>query len=243
MILLAIDKAKRKQMEDLLFGVFDDLDPTKTNSAKYRALFSKMSDANFDSFFKDFFASEDEYFVLDVVDYERDLKIEDVERAAKRLGVPLFERVVMPFVNKDKENPVITKFEVPVGFIHTKRMQQILSKKNTTSTEIGSRSALTGQVVGRDKNARDSDSENFALVTIDATETLREFMGPRADDMVMKNEMYSNIAQKGFVSLQGLTNDVDNKVTLNAVDVHLIGMGIKSDLITDGLHVKKTLNK
>jgi hypothetical protein len=240
---MAIDKAKRKKMEDLIYGVFDDLDPTKTNSNKYRATFGAMSDQQFDAFFKRFFASEDEYLVLDVVDYERDLKIEDVEKAAKRLGVPLFEKVAIPFVNKDSENPVITKYEVPVGYIHTKRMQQILSKKNTTSTEVGSRSALTGQVVGRDKNARDSDSENFALVTIDAQDTLREFMGPRADDMVMKNEMYSHIAQKGFVSLDTLTNDVDNKATLNAIDVHLIGMGIKSDVITDGLVVKQTLSK
>jgi len=239
---MAISKATRKKMEDLIYNVFDDLDSTKTNSSKYRDMFKTMNDAQFDSFFKKFFATEDEYLVLDVVDYERDLKIEDVEKAAKRLGVPLFERVVMPFANNNKENPVITKFEVPVGFIHVKRMQQILSKKNTTSTEVSSRSALTGQVVGRDKNARDSDTENFALVTIDATETLRELMGPRADDMVMKNEMYSSIAQKGFVSLSTLTNDVDNKVTLNAVDVHLIGMGIKSDLITNGLVVKKTLD-
>jgi len=239
---MAIDKAKRKKMEDLIYQVFDDLDSSKTNSNKYRDIFGKMSDQQFDTFFKQFLATEDEYLVLDVVDYERDLKIEDVEKAAKRLGVPLFEKVALPFVNKNTDNPVLTKFEVPVGFIHVKRMQQILSKKNTTSTEVSSRSALTGQVVGRDKNARDSDSENFALVTIDATDTLREFMGPRADDMVMKNEMYSSIAQKGFVSLNTLTNDVDNKVTLNAVDVHLIGMGIKSDLITGGLTVKKTLN-
>jgi hypothetical protein len=239
---MAINKATRKKMEDLIYGVFDDMDSSKTNSNKYRQMFSKMNDQQFDTFFKKFFASEDEYLVIDVVDYERDLRIEDVEKAAKRLGVPLFEKVAMPFVNKDTNNPIMTKFEVPVGFIHVKRMQQILSKKNTTSTEVGSRSALTGQVVGRDKNARDSDSENFALVTIDATETLRELMGPRADDMVMKNEMYSSIAKNGFVSLNGLTNDVDNKVTLNAVDVHLIGMGIKSDLITDNLTVKKTLN-
>jgi NADH dehydrogenase/NADH:ubiquinone oxidoreductase subunit G len=240
---MAIDKAKRKKMEDLIYQVFDALDPTKSNSAKYRQMFSKMSDAQFDSFFKQFFANPDEYLVLDVTDYERDLRIENVEKAAKILDVPLFEKVAMPFVNKNPNQPILTKYEVPVGYVHIKRVQQILSKKNTTSTETGSRSALTGQVVGRDKNARDSDTENFALVTIDATDTLRELMGPRADDMVMKNEMYAQIAQKGFVSLQGLPNDVDNKVTLNAVDVHLIGMGIKSDLVTDSLAVKKTLNR
>jgi hypothetical protein len=240
---MAIDKAKRKKMEDLIYSTFDALDPTKTNSNKYRDLFRKMSDVQFDSFFKKFFANPDQYLTLDVVDYERDLKIEDVQKAAKQLGVELFEKVAMPFVNKDTNKPVITKFEVPVGFIHLKRMQQVLSKKNTTSTEVGSRSALTGQVVGRDKNARDSDSENFSLVTIDANKTLEEFMGPRSDDMVMKNQMYSTIAQKGYVSLEDLTSDVDNKATLNAVDVHLIGMGIKSDLVTDGMVLKKTLKK
>lgn len=121
-------------------------------------------------------------------------------------------------------------------------MQQTLYKKNTTSTDIGVRSALTGQVTGKDKNARDSDSENFALVTLEAEATLREFLGPRADDMVMKNEMYSDISRKGYTNLSGLTNDTDNKTTLNAVDVRFIGMGLKSDLVTKGLVLKKTLN-
>lgn len=240
---MPIDKARRKSMEALIYKVFDALDETKINSNKYRDMFEKMSDAEFDRFFKEFFQDENQYLVLDVVDYERDLRMEHVENAAKILGVPLFERVVTPHVNKDSDNPVITKAAVPVGYIHVKRVQQILSKKNTTSTEISSRSALTGQVVGRDKNARDSDSENFALVTIGAENILREFMGPRADDMVMKNEMYSSISQKGFVSLDTLTDNVDNKVTLNALDVHLIGMGIKSDLVTEGLILKKTLSK
>lgn len=240
---MSIDKNKRKKMESLIYQVFDALDETGTNTKKYKDMFSKMSDKEFDDFFKQLFSNEDEYLVLDVVDYERDLRIEHVEKAANILGVPLFEKVVMPFVNMDTENPIVTKYEVPVGYVHIKRVQQILSKKNTTSTDISSRSALTGQVVGKDKNARDSDAENFALVTIDAENTLREFLGPRADDLVMKNEMYSEISRKGFVSLEELTSDVNNKITLNAIDVHLIGMGIKSDLVTDGLMVKKTLNE
>ncbi|MOA44133.1 hypothetical protein D3C78_1663620 [compost metagenome] len=61
--------------------------------------------------------------------------------------------------------------------------------------------------------------------------------------MVMKNEMHSSIAQKQFVSLNSLTNNVANKTTLNAVDVQLIAMGVKSDLVTDGLAVRKTIKK
>jgi len=238
---MAITKQTRQRMEDLVYSVFDELDPTGSNTAKYKELFGKMSDVQFDKFFKDFFNNEEQYLVLDVIDYELNLQIEDVERAAKVLDVPLFEKVVMPFVNNSIESPVVTQYEVPVGYIHIKRVQQILTKKNSTSTEISTRSAITGQVVGKDKNARDSDQENFALVTLDAQNTLRELMGPRSDDMVMKNQMYSSIAHKGYVSLDELTNDVVNKTTLNSVDVHLIGLGIKSDLITQGLLVKKTI--
>lgn len=240
---MSIDKNKRKKIENLIYAVFDALDPSKTNTNKYMDYFEQLSDTQFDSFFKQFFADENQYLILDVVDYEREFKIENVEAAAKIMNVPLFEKVVMPFVNGDPNNPIVTKYEVPVGYAHEKRVQQILSKKNTTSTEISSRSAVTNQVVGKDKNARDSDQENFALVTLNATDCLRELLGGRADDMVMKNEMYSSIAQKGYVSLNQLTNNVENKTTLNTIDVHLIGMGIKSDLVTDGLVVKRTLKE
>lgn len=239
---MALTPAKRKQMEDIIYSTFTALDPTGVNTEKYKQMFSKMNNAQFDTFFKKFFKDENMYLTLDTVEYENSLKLEYVEKAAKILDIPLFEKIAMPFINKDKEHPVVTKYECPVGYIHIKRMQQILSKKNTTSTEISQRSQLTGQVTGKDKNARDSDQENFALVTMEADNTLRELLGPRADDNVMKTQMYNEIARKGYVSINELTNKVENKTTLNTVDVYLIGMGIKSDLVTDGLVVNKTLN-
>lgn len=238
---MTITKNKRKEMGTLIYNVFDALDPSEITTNRYRQMFKKMSDVQFDTFFKQFFSNDMMYLTLDIVDYERDLTIENVEKAAKILDVPLFEKVVTPFVNGNTQNPVITKFEVPVGYVHCKRVQQMLSKKNSTSTDIGQRSALTGQVVGKDKNGRESDTENFALLSINAHHILREFNGPRADDMTMKSDMYSQISQTGFVSLDTLNNSVENKTTLNTLDVYMIGMGIKSDLITDGLHVKKTL--
>lgn len=240
---LVISKQTRKEMEDMIYGVFDALDKTKANGDKYRAMFGKMSDAEFSKFFDGFFKDENQYLILDIIDYERDVRMEDIEQAANLLDVPLFEKVMLPHINMDTNEPVLTKYEVPVGYVPTKRMQQTLAKKNTTSTDASSRSALTNQVVGKDKNARDSDTENFALVALDATDNLRELLGPRSDDMVMKNEMYSSIAQKQFVSLDALTNDLKNKTTLNAVDVHLMAMGLKSDLVTDGLAVGKTVKK
>jgi hypothetical protein len=238
---MAISKEKRKKMEELIYATFTALDPTKTNTTKYKLFFQDMTDAQFDSFFKKFFASDNEYLVLDVVDYERDLKMQDIEKAAKIVGSELYDYVALPYRNMDKEHPVITKFKVPVGYAPIKRVQQMVAKKNTSSIDISQRSATTGQVTGKDKNARDNDTECFALVTLGATETLKEFQGPRADDLVMKTEMYNQIATNGYVDLNKLTNKVENKTTLNTIDTYLTCMGIKSDLVTDGLLLKKTL--
>lgn len=238
---MAINKATRNKMEKLIYDTMSALDPSNTSADKYKNMFKKMSDAEFDKYFKTLFSNEDEYLVLDIIDYERTLTIENIEKAAKVIDIPLFEKVAMPFLSPDENQPIITKYEVPVGYIHCKRVQQFLRKKNSTSTDIGMRSALSGQVMGKDKNARDSDQENNALVTLGAENILRELMGPRADDPVMKDQMYSNIAKNGYVSLEDLDSDVKNKVTLNTVDVFFTGMGIITDLVTPGLVVKKTL--
>lgn len=239
---MATFKEKRKKMETLIYDTFSALDPTGTNTEKYKSMFSKMTDTEFNSFFKKFFKDENMYLILDIVNYERDVTIGQIEKAAKVLGIPLFEKVAMPFITGDKEHPVLSKQEVPVGYVHMKRMQQIRSKKNGMSTDITTRSAITGQITGKDKNGRESDAENFGLVTLNADAALREFMGPRADDMVMKTEMYAKIAKDGYVSLSDLTSKLENKTTLNTVDAFFIGMGIKTDLVTEGLVLRKTLD-
>lgn len=172
-----IKKQTRKEMEETIYKTFALLDTSRENTKKYKAIFSTMSDAQFDSFFKEFFRNEDEYLTLDIVTYEREPSMDDVEKAAKYLGVPLYERIAFPHMSSDPSEPFVTPFEVPVGYIHVKRLQQMRRKKNSTSTEILQRDAKTGQVTGHDKNSRSSDMENFAMTTYGATQALREFLG------------------------------------------------------------------
>ena len=79
--------------------------------------------------------------------------------------------------------------------------------------------------------------------TIGADKALAEFMGPRADDRVMELEMLDQINKNGYTELDTLTNHLENKTTLVTLDVYLLGMGIKSDLITNGLAINRTINK
>ena len=232
---------KREELETLIYNFFSAFDKTETNTKHYQDMFSKMSDTQFDKWFKDFFDNPKAYLVLNICDYENTIQLDDIEDAAKVLNIPLFETVYMPYVTMDKKKTIATPIPVPVGYLNIKRTQQTISKKNGLSTSIDTRSALTAQVTGADKNGRESDLENTMLASLGMVNTMRELNGPRADDMSMKNQMLHDIALNGYVKLEDLDDDVENKTTLNTVNVFLLGMGLDSDLVTKGLMLPASL--
>ena len=91
---VALTPKKRKEMESLIYSTFTALDPSGTNTEKYKSLFSKMSDAQFDKFFKELFKNPNRYLILDIVDYEHSISMENIENAAKVLNVPLMRRLL-----------------------------------------------------------------------------------------------------------------------------------------------------
>ena len=85
-----VNKATRNKMEKLIYDTFDAYDPSGINTDRYKGIFKKMTDKEFTKFFDEFFKNEDEYLILDIVDYEHDITIENIEAAADVLGIPLF---------------------------------------------------------------------------------------------------------------------------------------------------------
>lgn len=225
---------KRKKVMDHLTKVMNLLDPTGQNAKNYQEKFEKMSDQQFDKYFRAFLTDPKRNFYLEIVEYERDLTIENIEKCAEYMHVPLLERIALPYLTNDPDNVITTPYPVPVGYIHEKRMQQTLMKKSAGSTEIKKRSALTGQVTGEDKNARNSDLETYSLAAIKAMNALQEFMGPRADNQKAKMEMYNDISKNGYVSLLDLDlRDPYNKTALNTFSTYYIMQGIQTNLIGD----------
>lgn len=224
---------KRKAFMDHLCKIMDLLDPTGANSEAYHKKFDKMTDTQFDKWVRDFFNDPKANLYLEIVEYERDIKIENIEKCAEYMKVPLFERVAMPYLTGDKDNVIVTPTPVPVGYIHEKRMPQTLLKKSAGSIAIDKRNPKTGQVIGDDKNARQSDMEVYSMVALNAMSALKEFMGPRADDMTAKNQMYNQIQKNGYVSLEDLDDDPYNKVSLNTFNMYFLMMGFATNLVTE----------
>lgn len=241
--LAKIDLSKRKEAENIVYNVMDLLDPSKTNSTKYKKMFASLTNAQFEKLMTDMFEDDTLNFTLDIVNFERELDLGTVEKAAKYLGVPLEEYVMLPFLNNDVEEPVITKVPVIVMYTIFKRLQQTTQKKNSTSIHITERSAVTGQVTGNDKNGRSSDVENASLIALGAINCAKEFNGFRADGMERKHVAYSSASNRGYISLDEVESSagISDRTVLNTIDKLYLGMGIKTDLVDETLVLSKTL--
>jgi hypothetical protein len=55
--------------------------------------------------------------------------------------------------------------------------------------------------------------------------------------------MYEKINEEGFVSLEELSNNPEDKVTLNTINVMYLAAGIRTNLIRDDILLPATLEK
>jgi len=223
---------KRKYVMDYMTKVYDLLDPSGDNSRMFHEKYDHMTDEEFGKAMEAFFKNPRSHFYLEVIEFERDLHLDNIFKCADFMGIPLMEHVAVPHINGSAtENVVVTPEPVAVGYIHAKRLQQTIMKKNTGSISAQQRNSKTGQVTGEDKNARNSNVETFSMIASGADKALAEFMGPRADDMVAKSQMNNKIARDGYVMLADLDNDPENKVALNSLDVYFTMQGFRTNLV------------
>lgn len=226
-------KTKRKHVMDYLTKMYDILDPSGTNTKALHDKWDKMSDQQFSREFEKFLKDDTKKgFYLEIVEFDRDLSLEDIMDCGKALNIPLFEYVALPHINGSAtENVMVTPEPVPVGYIHGKRPQQTLLKKNTGSIHRNMRNPKTGQVIGDDKNAMTSNVETYSMTVSGSKYAMKELLGPRADNLKAKDEMYNSIARDGFVSLEELSNSQEDKVAINTLDEYFMMMGLRTNLV------------
>ncbi len=231
---------KRKKIEALVYKVFDQLDKTKANTKKYKDFFNKMTDKEFDIWAKKFLEGTDN-LQLEILPWKNEPSMDDIQGCAKSIGLPLEEYVYFRHEGEADENGnrkiVRSRSKCCVGYISVRRLQQILSKKNSYTTDISKRNSQTGQVTGGSSVARNSDSESNSMITLQADNSLREMLGFRADDQNTKNLAYGLIARDGYIKLSQLDEIEDNssKATLNSLDVFLTGAGMKSSILGEDM--------
>ena len=217
---------KRQQAEELIYKVFDTVDPSKTNSDYYRKIFSSMSDDEFEKFCKRRlpFRFHEEVFKIEP-------KMYDIFDAFKVLDKPLLEKIKLPYVYTNKDGVPVESKEALVIYIHLKRMKQMLTKKNNTAIDIDKRDMKTGLLVGEDKGGKETDREFESLATMGLEYTMDEFARPKADAMAAMSQMSNTILAKGFVSDKDIDVTRDDSIGKNLLNTYLIGAHIHSNLV------------
>jgi len=233
-------KEKRKKIKDMVIGTMSRMDKSKINSEKWSKFFDSMSDTEFTKWITKFLKDDEENYYMELLPYKNEPLLTDLMDAGKFLNVPLDEYVYMPF-DGNKEDPVRTPTKCPVGYINMRRLQQMLSKKNSYGLDIDIRNQKTGQLTGEDKVARLTEPETYELTAFGAEDSMKELFGCRADDNVARTQLYQQIAQYGYCQLANVETEIKNKTTVNTIDVMLLGAGIKSDLVTPDLYLYRTM--
>jgi NADH dehydrogenase/NADH:ubiquinone oxidoreductase subunit G len=237
---MALSKNKRTKIEGLVLDVVKALDNQKMeNYRRYEALFKTMTDTEFEKWARSMGHELDDTIQLYQLPFE-EMKMPQIKKAAEVLEIPLEEYI---WYRHDDPQGIRTKMKVPVGYVHIKRVQQLLAKKNKYAFDTEETQLKTGQVTGESKVAAISDPESFALTAINANKALEEFLGPRADAQKSKQEIYSQISRDGYATLDDKTKDPTQSTTLNTINTYLLASGFSSDLLSSSLMTPFTIER
>lgn len=232
----SITKKQRQQMEELVYKTMDSLDPSGTNTKYYREVFGNMSDTQLLKFMK-----KELPFRFQYSPSVTEPKMSDIKQTLDLLGVPMLEKITLPYLYENSEGVPVSTKECFVGYIPHKKVQQIVTKKSKWAYEIKNRDARTGRLLGGDKGSSTSDREFEAMATMDLPNTMKEFYGPKADAMEAKNAMYSQIGTTGMCRLSDLPDAVDDSLARNMFNSYLLAAHINSNLVNQGDYTMATI--
>ena len=227
---------KRKRIIDLIHDTYKHLDPIGANGKKYVDFIENMDDKELEKWIGKLKSGEDN-LRLEIIPFKNEPSLDDIEKAAEVVGVPLHSRVIFRHDGMEYK----TKEKVPVGYINIKRLQQILEKKMSYNVNNTLTNQITGQLAGDSDVARVSVQETYALTTMSADETLKEMMGPRSDNLTKKEQFYQALERDGFVRQDEILGDVKSQRTLNFLNTLLIGAGLWSDLVDESYFLTTNL--
>ena len=228
--------ANRRKAEELIYKVMDTLDKEGYNSSYYKTLFAKMSDTQFMEFCKRNlpFRFHTKPFVIEP-------KMYDIEDALKILGVPLLEKVALPYLYVDKNgNPVWSK-ECMVIYIHVKKMKQFITKKNSTPTGIDNRDMKSGLLVSFDKGGKTSDREMEALAVMGLDATMEEMSTYRADYMDAKSAAYQTISTLGMLSRDDIDIAETDSISKNTLNAYMVSSLLNTNIMNQDYLLPKTI--
>ncbi len=223
--------AKRIKAENRIIEAMNAFDPSGHNSRMYKTAFKDMSNAEFGKFMRRLY-NEEEYLVfeIDTLGEDVDLNLEKIFKICRKLNFKTHQSIIYRENAASNGAMSVSPDDALVVYVPVKRLQQMLSKKNNSSSNTDKINPITGTVTSDSKSASLNDTQLLGLMTVGAKNVIKELMGPRADDSKSKMQMIQAIEDTGSVSLNDLHIKPENKQSLETARTLLKAVGVEVKL-------------
>ena len=195
---------KRKQVEEYINKVMLTMEPGGVNAQRYKDMFSKMSDVDFDKFMKDI-RDKKRKLVIYIPNLQVVLQMSDLYKACDLTGAIVFEQLVVYDTTTGMEYTTPHKF--PILRLPVRRLKQFQMHKMSVPEGDKRTDLLTGQLVKPDASAKFSFPEMQVMHGRGLDNTIIEFMKIRGGDLYANATMQQSLEETGEFSQEALPND------------------------------------
>lgn len=196
---------KRKAVEDYVIKYMDKLDKSGINSAKYKKMFSEMSDADFDAWMK-ILRDKKDCLVLWTPAIKVKLKMKDLLSVAKELNVKIFHRLKL--WDNATGQYYLTPKEYAVLTMPVRRLSQFVDHKLSVAEGDQKIDMLSGQVMKPDQAGSISQTEVQTLYARGLTNTIKEIVKYRGGDVTAFAEFKRELEEQGSTTIARDTGSV-----------------------------------
>lgn len=218
----------RAKIEKEILNFISMLDDSGYNTNKYKEIFKNMSDKQFNEYMNKIKNNEARLVFFAPLNKEPKFTINKLIDVAKKLNIPLFEKII--YTNNNKLPDYMTPIEYLIVDLPYKRQSQNLIKKVSIPEHNKSIDQLTFQPTGDSKGAKISYPELQILVGCGLEKSLDELIRFRGGDRNGFNAYNAMIMRSGSASLKTLnyySSGVESTKTLKA---YLTAMHISNTL-------------
>lgn len=220
---------KRKKVQDYILKVLTIMEPKQVNANRYREIFSKMSDKDFDQYMKDI-RDKKKKLVFYIPNLDVIVQMSDLYKACDFTGAIVFERIV--FYDEVTGMEYTTPHEFPVLRIPVRRLKQFQMHKMSIPESDKRTDVLTGQLVKPDASAKFSFPEMQVMHGRGLDNTIIEFMKLRGGDLHAYATMKQSLEETGEFSQSALPGDSIARSAMS-MDLVLKCMLIDNNLVED----------
>lgn len=227
---------QRKKAENLIYDYMQILDPSGTNTAYYKNLFSGMNDSEFKKW-----CERDLPIRFHIKPFVIEPSMAQVKESLDFLNVPLCEKVALPYLYEDNNGNPVWSNDAIVIYIHLKKMKQFILKKNNVTADIDIRDFRRGRLTSHDKGGVTSDRETEALASFNLDKTMEELMTIRADAMDAKSVAYATIATKGNLSQEDYSTSREDSLARNMLNYYMLASGLYTNILNVDYMLPRTI--